>query len=323
MKIAITGASGFIGSVLVPLLRADGHTLRLLTRSPRTQDGITFIKGDLLHEESLKTLVAGVDVVIHLAAIISIDDRAGEDTFRVNTSGTSLLLAAAKAAGVQRFIHISSVTAFNQSPYEGHMNESRALATTTGHNYDTSKAASQATALAANDTGFEVIVLAPTAVTGPFDYKPSLLGKAVINIYNGKIPALFPGGVDFVDVRDVAAAIVSSLTRGTPGSAYLLSGQWVSLRSLSAEIGVVKGRKISLATIPLWLVFGMLPLVRFWSRITGGPPYYTKQSVHNLIYSNKNIDSSRARSELQFNPRPFSETIRDMITWFRQNGFLK
>ena len=323
MKIAITGASGFIGSVLVPLFLADGHSLRLLTRAPRAQDGITFITGDLLQEESLKELVAGVDVVIHLAAVISIDDRSGEDTFRVNTSGTRLLLAAAKAAGVRRFIHISSVAAFNQFPYDERMDESRPLATATEHNYDTSKAASQGLVLAANEAGFEVIVLAPTAVAGPFDHKPSLLGKAVINIYNGKIPALFPGGVDFVDARDVAAAIVSSLSRGTPGSVYLLSGQWVSLRSLSEEIGIVKGRKISLATIPLWLVFGMLPLVSFWSRITGGPPYYTKQSVYNLIYSNRKIDHSRAQLELEFNPRSFSETIRDMITWFEQNGFLK
>ena len=59
MKIAITGASGFIGSVLVPLLLADGHELRMLTRSIRTQDGVTFITGDLIQEQSLKELVAG------------------------------------------------------------------------------------------------------------------------------------------------------------------------------------------------------------------------------------------------------------------------
>jgi dihydroflavonol-4-reductase len=323
MKIAITGASGFIGNVLVPLLLAEGHTLRALTRSSRKEDSITFVTGDMLQEECLKELVAGVDVVIHLAAIISIDDLADEDTFRVNTSGTRLLLATAKTAGVKRFIHISSVAAFNQFPYEERMDESRSPANATEHNYDTSKAISQGIVLAANDTDFEVIVLAPSAVTGPFDHKPSLLGKAMLNIYKGKIPALFPGGVDFVDVRDVAAAIVSSLTRGTPGRVYLLSGQWVSLRSLSEEIGIVKGKKISLAIMPLWLVFGMLPLVRFWSRITGGPPYYTKQSVYNLIYSNQKIDHSRAQSELQFHPRPFSETVRDTITWFRQNGYLK
>jgi len=320
----MTGASGFIGSVLVPLLRAEGHELRLLTRTARNEEqGVTFISGDLTRPESLQKLVAGTDVVIHLAAIISIDDRAGEETFRVNTLGTQLLLSAAKAAGVRRFIYLSSVTAFNQYPYTEAMDESRPPTTATGHNYDTSKAISQAMALAANDQGFEVIVLAPTAVVGPYDYKPSLLGKAIINICKGNIPALFPGGVDFVDVRDVAGAIVSSVTIGTPGSVYLLSGQWVSLQAFAAEISAVRGREIALAILPLWLVLGMLPLVKFWARVSGGPPYYTRQSVNNLIYSNRKIDHSRAEAALQYHPRPFTETIRNTINWFKENGYIK
>ena len=326
MRIAITGASGYIGTVLTPLLLSHGHTLKVLTRKTLPDDipeGIAFVYGNLLDNDSLQDLVKDADVVIHLAAMISVDDKPDEMLFRVNTSGTRLLVAAALQAGVKRFIHLSSVTAYTQAPYDEPMDETRPPAKDVQHSYDHSKAVSQAIALEYNGNGMEVIVLAPTAVMGPYDQQPSLIGKAVVNIYNGKIPALFPGGVDFVDVRDVAAAVVSAITRGTPGKAYLLSGKWVSLVTLSEEIGRIKGKRISLWVVPLWLVFGMLPLVRMLARLRGGPPFYTRQSVYNLIYSNKKIDYSKAKADLQFQPRAFTETLRDTIEWFKQTGAIR
>ncbi len=325
MKIAITGASGFIGKVLLPLLSAQGHSLRLLNRGPvpvNNRENIMYIHGDLLQENSIRQLVDGSDIVIHLAAMISMTDKADTDAFRVNTEGTRLLLVAAQQAGVRRFIHLSSVTAFELAPYDQPMDESRGPAIAKPNSYDASKVIAQAAALACNNSNFEVIVLAPTAVMGPFDQRPSLLGKAIINMYKGNLPALFPGGVDFVDVRDVAAAVVSALTGGQPGTTYLLSGEWLSLKNLNAQIAEINVQKNKIPVLPLWLVLGLLPLVRLWAKITSGPPYYTRQAVYQLIRSNKRIDHSKATAALNFKPRPFAETIRDEIEWFRQNGFL-
>ena len=325
MKIAVTGSSGFIGQVLVPLLLGQGHVLNLLTRQPvstNNQENITFIHGDLLQQNSLNRLVAGMDVVINVAAMISISDAADKNAFKVNTEGTSLLLAAAQRAAVRRFIHVSSVAAFEQAPYDEPMDESWGPATAQPYSYDASKVIAQATALAYNSNNFEVIVLAPTAVTGPFDQRPSLLGKAVINMYKGNVPALFPGGVDFVDVRDVAAAIASALTRGVPGNTYLLSGRWVSLKNLSREVYKAKGKNKVLPILPLWLAFGLLPLVKLWARITGGQPYYTRAAIYQVIHSNKKIDHSKATAALDYKPRPFEETIKDEIDWFKKKGFL-
>jgi len=336
MKIAITGASGHIGSALVPLLLAAGHSLRLLTRDPSQSDRwggqpspdtgtdkVEYIAGDLLNKESLQELVTGADAVIHLAAMISVDDRQDEHLFRVNTTGTQLLAEAAMRSSVQRFVHISSVTAFRQAPYNQRMDESRELLRTVRHSYDYSKAVSQAIALEYAEYGLEVLVLAPTAVIGPYDEKPSLLGKAIVQLYAGKIPALLPGGVDFVDVRDVAAAIIAALTGGTPGKVYLLSGEWVSLADFTRRIGLIRGKKISLPIVPVWLVFLMLPVIKLWAGITATPPLYTRMSIDNLIHSNKKIDHSLATAELQFMPRPFAATLRDTIDWFKQKGAIQ
>jgi dihydroflavonol-4-reductase len=328
MTIAVTGASGFVGRVLTRMLVAEGHSLRLLTRSDAPLAGaappenITFIRGDLLDKESLAVLVRGADVVIHLAAVISIADEEDEQVFEVNVNGTRHLLEAARDAGIRRFIHLSSLTAYNQAPYEEPMDESRGPTTTSRRNYDRSKAVSQALALDYNGRGMEVLIFAPTGIVGPFDYKPSNIGKAIIRIYKGGLPALPPGGVDFVDVRDVAAAVVAAISKGVPGGVYLLSGQWASFKTLAQEIARIKGKKRTPPVMPPWVTLGLLPLVKLWATVTGAPPLYTRQALGHLLYSNKMIDSTRAKTDLQFQPRPFGETIKDAIAWFRQKGML-
>jgi dihydroflavonol-4-reductase len=322
ITIALTGASGYIGRVLTPLLIAEGHSLRLLLRSGNPPEGTQSVQGDLSSEDSLARLVLGADVVIHLAAMISVADRSDSLLMEVNVTGTRLLLEAARRAGVRRFIHLSSVTAFNQAPYEERMDESRGPAKAAGQHYEWSKTLSQAAALEYNGKGLEVLVIAPTAVTGPFDHRPSLIGQAIIDIYQGRLPVLFPGGVDFVDVRDVAGAIHASISAGVPGKVYLLAGRWVSLKTLSENVGRVSGKQKTIPVLPLWLILGALPLVKAWAKLTGRAPYYTRQAVNNLLYSNKKVDSTQAQTDLRFRSRPFEETLKDAITWFRQNGLL-
>ena len=65
--------------------------------------------------------------------------------------------------------------------------------------------------------GLETIIFCPTAVMGPFDYRPSFLGRALIRFYKGKNPAVIPGGYNWVDVRDVATAVLKSMEKGSPG----------------------------------------------------------------------------------------------------------
>nr|WP_295863526.1 NAD-dependent epimerase/dehydratase family protein [uncultured Chitinophaga sp.] len=323
MKIAITGATGYIGTVLTPLLLAQGHQLKIHARKTQPPaNGATYVYGSLLDPDFVATFVAEMDAVIHMAAVISVSDTPDMEGFHFNTTTTRLLTEAAQQAGVRRFLYISSITAYEQAPYDMPMDETRPYTQAMRYSYDHSKAVSQEIALACNGPQLEVIALAPTAVIGPFDRRPSLIGDAVVRIYRGKIPAIFPGGVDFVDVRQVAQAVSRALTAGTPGQAYILSGDWMTLKTLSAHIAQIKGKRIFLPVLPLWLVMGLLPLVRIFARLTGGAPFYTKQSVYNLIRSNRKIDSSKARRELGFRPGRLADTLQDTIVWFKENKML-
>ena len=164
MKIAVTGGSGFIGAVLVPLLQDAGHELRLLTRdqlppknarstqwTPGDAQGYAegvdidfqtteYIQGDMLDKQRLHQLVAGMDAVIHLAAMISMKDGPDEKLIQVNVMGTRLLAEAARQAGVGRFIHVSSAAAFQQAPYDQPLDENKKLVQSTKYSYPYSKA---------------------------------------------------------------------------------------------------------------------------------------------------------------------------------------
>jgi len=110
LKLAITGATGFVGGRLVELALAAGHDVRALTRRlQQPRDRVTWIDGALDNPESLARLVEGVDAVIHVAGVINARDAAGFETG--NVTGTAAMLDAADKAGVKRFVHVSSLAA--------------------------------------------------------------------------------------------------------------------------------------------------------------------------------------------------------------------
>src|SRR5690606_3920087 len=108
--LAITGGTGFVGGHLLKAARAAGHEVRALTRGWRPEEpGISWVEGALDQPESLSALCAGAEAVIHIAGLINAPDRRGFEA--VNVGGTAATLDAARAAGIRRFIHISSLAA--------------------------------------------------------------------------------------------------------------------------------------------------------------------------------------------------------------------
>ncbi|HEY8434822.1 MAG TPA: NAD-dependent epimerase/dehydratase family protein, partial [Sphingomicrobium sp.] len=110
MRLALTGGTGFIGSHLIDVAIAAGHELTALTRRDQpNRDGVEWISGDLHDRAALEQLVSHADAVIHVAGVITANTAA---TFeRGNVDGTLAMLAAATAAGIHRFVHLSSLAA--------------------------------------------------------------------------------------------------------------------------------------------------------------------------------------------------------------------
>jgi dihydroflavonol-4-reductase len=326
MIISVTGANGHVGVNLCDTLSRQGHTVRAL--SHKNDWGLKcirceIIKGDVLSKNSLRNLIQGSDVVFHLAAKISIKGDPDGSVRRINFEGTRNITEVAKEAGVKRFIHFSSIHAFQHGPTDQLLDEKQPLVGTEAFSYDRSKADAERTVLEAAKNGLNAVILSPTAIIGPMDFEPSLMGKALLQIYEKQIPSLVPGGYNWVDVRDVVNAAISAINKGTKGEKYLLAGHYHTLIEMAQLIQKHTGVKTTRVVSPFWMAKFGLPFITAYSKITGVEPLYTSESLQILMKSNKNISHSKASRELDFNPRSLDDTINDSFEWFRQNGFIR
>jgi len=326
MKIAVSGANGHVGVNLCKALVEQGHQVKVLSHI-HNQDikhlAVTMIQGDLLDKASLIPLLSEADVVFHLAARISISGDPDGMVTRVNVEGTRNILNIAALCGVKRFIHFSSIHAFQQHPKDQLLDETRPLVEHEGFAYDRSKAEGERLVMVAVKNGLDAVVLCPTAIIGPIDPEPSLSGNAVIDIYKHKIPSLVPGGYDWVDVRDIVDAAISAIEHGRTGEKYLLSGHWHSLQDFSALIRLHSRRRTVKSIMPMWIARAGLPFIKFYSKISGSKPLYTRESLTIISEGSHNISKAKAKCELNFNPRPLTETIRDLLIWLKDNGYIQ
>lgn len=324
IKIAVTGASGHVGTNLCSMLVDRGYRVRaLIHNSSEGLEGLDleFVKGDVTCPDDLRKLCEGCDVVFHLAACISIR-RNDQRCMAVNAECCESLLNAARAEGVRRIIHFSSIHAFRQESFDEILDESRELDLQSMVSYNRSKALGQKIMTEGSSDGLEVVVLNPTAILGPCDFRPSLLGNAVIRFFKGQNPGLIPGGYDWVDVRDVCDAAINAIYKGTPGECYLLAGSWRSLREMAGAVERLGGHKAPAVTLPWWLANAGVAFLNIHATLTGRVPLYTRMSLDTLKESHRKVSSEKAAVALGYRSRPFEETMADTVRWFRENNYI-
>ena len=122
-----------------------------------------------------------------------------------------------------------------------------------------------------------------------------------------------------MDVRDVVSAAISSIDKGRTGEKYLLSGCWQSLQEFSRLIQVHSGHKTVSTVVPIWLARIGLPFIDIYSKLSHTKPLYTGESLTIIAEGNKMINNTKAKNELDFTPRPLTETIKDFLIWLKEN----
>jgi dihydroflavonol-4-reductase len=326
--VIVTGATGHIGNVLVRELLARGVDVRALVlpdddKRPLAGLDVETIHGDVTDPVSLKSAFAGAELVFHLAGIVTIMPGMASVLERVNVGGMRNVIAACRTSGVRQLVYTSSIHAIAEPPHGTVIDESqpfdpdRVLG-----DYARSKA--RATLLLLNEVrkgGLDAIICCPTGVIGPWDYGISNIGQLILDFASGHLKSYVSGAYDFVDVRDVARGLILAADKGQPGCHYIFSGAQVQVPELMEELARDIGYPAPSYQIPTVIARTAGILASVYYRLLRRKPVFTAYSI-DVLRSNSLVSSARAREELGFTSRPWQESIRDHVEWFRTEGML-
>lgn len=323
--IVVTGATGHVGGNLVRALVQRGEKVRAVGRADtKALDGlpIELVRADVRDRASLDKAFAGARVVYHLAARISIIGEQRGLVRAINVDGVKNAAEAALAAGVERFVHCSSIHAFALADLNGIVDEESPRSTAAHHPaYDRSKADGEAALQSVIDKGLDAVVLHPTGIIGPNDFGPSRMGRLLLALGRRAMPALVAGGFDWVDVRDVTQGLLAACERGQKGEHFILGGGHCSMRELAAmweQISTVKAPRF-IAPLPLAGIGAIFTTA--YGRITLREPLFTSDALAAMRFAGR-VSAERAKRSLGFAPRPLMDTLTDTYTWFCENGYL-
>jgi dihydroflavonol-4-reductase len=258
--------------------------------------------------------------VYNLATHISLKMGELRQCQTVNVHGVENVVAGCLRSGVKRLVHFSSIHAFEQRPLDIPVNESRPLVDNRYcPPYDRSKANGEKEVIKGVQQGLDAIIISPTGIIGPYDYKPSHFGEVLLSLAAGKMHALIDGGFNWVDVRDVVDGAMAAEKMAPKNEKYILSGHWASIRDLAEMVEQITGVPAPRLVCPLWLADIGAPVAEFLTRLAGKRPLYGKVSLMALK-GNRSISSDKAARDLGYQPRPLRETLADTLKWFKEGG---
>lgn len=324
MKALITGANGHIGSHVVRACLDAQLTPIAFVRPGSDRRGLAGLdvelkEGDLLDADSVARAAAGAEVVFHVGAVHRNWDVDEQKIIGPAVTGTRNVLDAAQKAGARRVVCTSSgVTVGFADDVSKPIDES-APRPTFRNVYGRAKLAAEELALS-RQGGPEVVVLNPSGVFGPRDYRLTPATRAIVGLLQGD-PAFL--GVSLTDVRDVAAAHVLAAGKGKPGQRYLLTGDVLTPAQASALFGEVSGVRPKVFRPPRFLLRFLAGSAEKKARKTGEDAAITRDQVDDVFGKHLAYDSRRARAELGAVFRPAKDVLRDAVRWLLYVDALK
>ena len=319
-EVFLTGATGFVGSHVLAALVEQGYQVRALTRdgSLTEKQGCTVARGDLRDPGGLVDAMQGCRYLVHTAAMYSFAPRDRASIMDVNVRGTQGLLEAARVAGVERAVVTSSSAAVGPATASGPATEAEwADSHHAASAYHQSKVLQERAALAAR---IPVITVLPTAPMGSGDHRPTPTGRMVLDVMKGRIWGTLGGGMNVVDVDDVAWAHVAALEHGRPRQRYLAGGVNLSLAELWRLIAAAAGRAAPRVRIPYALAAAAGAVDELRCRATGAEPRVPLEGVR-MGRLHMYVSNARAQDELGYRPSPVVPAIERAVAWYRAHGY--
>ena len=323
----VTGASGFVGSAVARALRERGLHVRVLMRPTADRRNIAEldcepVPGDMRDEASMTAAMKGARYFFHVAADYRLWAPDPREIERNNLLGAQATMNAALNCGVERVVYTSSVAALK--PGESAVDEtSRHTPQSVIGVYKRSKlVAEREVERLIEAEKLPAVIVAPSTPIGPRDIKPTPTGRVIVEAATGRMPAFVDTGLNLVHVDDVAQGHLAALDRGRIGENYILGGTDVALETMLADIALLTGRRAPTIKLPRAPLFPLAWGAELVARVTGKEPFLTADALRMSRYR-MFFSSDKARRELGYSARPYQEGLKDALTWFRENGYLK
>lgn len=326
MLYLVTGAAGHLGCVITRQLISNGKKVRalVLPNEKHTPEKADLYFGDVRDKDSIRPCFENLNgnqlVVVHCAGIVSIASKFDQAVYDVNVTGTKNVVDLCKEYCVSKLVYVSSVHAISEKPIGMTITETNTF--DPDHVvglYAKTKAEATMYVLEVVKQGLNACVVHPSGIIGPYDNGRGHMSTLIIDFYKGRLISGLKGGYDFVDVRDVAAGIISACDKGKRGECYILSNKFFKVIEILNLLHEITGKKEIRNYLPLWFVKITAPLAEFYYKLLKQPPLFTAYSIYTLN-SNALFSHQKATKELGYTTRDMKETLKDTVNWLKESG---
>lgn len=317
-----------MGRHVVRELTAQGRRARVLDLAPwpEAPAEVEVLQASIRNEVGLKLALREVTGVIHAAALSSLWRRSPQDFEDINVQGSRILAEQAKAAGVRRFVYVSSHTTLISGPPGVGTTELDERIDPPPEEllgpYPRAKREGERLALALAGDGFEPVCAIPTLPAGPGDASLTAPTRLLLDLAAGRLPAILETRLDFVDVRDLARSLIAAMDRGRPAERYLLSGHGFRLSNVAEQVAEAVGRRPVKLRASYRVALAAAAFEEALGALTGRAPAAPLTGVR-LAGREVEFSNAKACAELGHGVRPFDETLSDFVRWAREMGRLR
>ncbi len=331
MKVAVTGASGFLGGYLVEELARRGHEVVCIVRKTSDTRLLEALGGQIRHADlsdpkSLKDATKGVDAICHLAAYYTFNGKK-EIYHSINVKGTHTLIEAALENGVKRFLYCSSTEATGPVEELPGTEEDKP---NPQYDYGKSKLAAEEVVRKHAKMGLDYTIIRPSGIYGPRNIN-DVSYWMITSFAKNSIATLFIVGsgdnlVQFVHVKDVAKAFALALESGDASihQTYIVSDEKAySYNQVYGMLAELSGRKAPKLHLPKLLAKLLIAPIQAVNKVIGNYNFLYNASTIEAVSVDRAYSIEKIKSELGFKPDyGLHSGLEEAINWYKDNGHI-
>ncbi len=329
----VTGATGFLGSHLVRTLLERGESVKALVRPGSNlaaleglpSDRFKLAVGDIRIEQSVFAALSGCSRLYHVAANFTMWDPKRARIIAPAIEGMRATLRAAQQRKLDKIVVTSTAGVLGTTAGEELMDESHAFNLRDPEAYFAAKIAADEVVSEFLGLGLPIVSVLPATSAGPGDWKPTPNGRILLDYLKTPSTSHFPvsgGGINVVDVADVALGHALAMERGALGSRYILGGENLTFSQLFETLCDLTGLSEPTAPKGKGLMRLAAALFELNARFRGGQPRITSRMARDYVDTYSWVTSKKAETELGYTHRPAREALARSVRWFLANGYV-